>query len=466
MKRAIEVHRGDFLAIVSLFVLAIATVGYILEHQPSFTFGQSYYTVNAEFQTGAAVTPGQGQAVTVAGVEVGLIGGIHLQDGRAVVKMNIFKKYAPIYRDAAVLLRPRTPLKDMYLALDPGTRSAGAVPNGGELSAASTAPDIDVDQILSSLDVDTRNYLLLLLSGGAQAFRDPGSALANSGPPTSATSGQSASFDAPSPSAVAALRGTFKRFAPLNRETRSFTTLLAQRSQNIRRSIHNLNQVVSTVGAVDGQLASLIRASNTNFTAISSQDANLQAALTLLPPTLQQTASTLGSVRAFAAESAPALQHLLPFARELSPALQASQPLFRDTTAAIRDQLRPFSVAVQPLARTLRPAASKLARATPPLTRTIGVLNSLFNTLAYKAPGAQSYLFWGSWLSHIAASLTATQDAHGPIVRGVFVATCSALQLFEVDLTQSDPALGPLVDLLNAPDWSQIKSSFCPAALP
>ena len=29
-----------------------------------------------------------------------------------------------------------------------------------------------------------------------------------------------------------------------------------------------------------------------------------------------------------------------------------------------------------------------------------------------------------------------------------------SLNLFEVALTQSDPALGPLVDLLNAPDWS------------
>ena len=50
--------------------------------------------------------------------------------------MNIFKKYAPIYRNATVLLRPRTPLKDMYLAVDPGTRQTGAVPNGGTLGGS------------------------------------------------------------------------------------------------------------------------------------------------------------------------------------------------------------------------------------------------------------------------------------------------------------------------------------------
>ena len=42
------------------------------------------------------------------------------------------------------------------------------------------------------------------------------------------------------------------------------------------------------------------------------------------------------------------------------------------------------------------------------------MLNTLFNTLAYQQPAAsQSYLFWGSWLAHIAASLTDTQDANG-----------------------------------------------------
>ena len=136
-------------------------------------FGKSYYTIRAQFSTAAAVTAGQGQAVTIAGVQIGQVGGVALHDGRAVVTMNIYKQYAPIYRDATVLLRPRTPLKDMYLSLDPGTKSAGAIPAGGMICAANTDPDVDVSQILSSLDADSRNYLLLLLSGGGAGV--PGS---------------------------------------------------------------------------------------------------------------------------------------------------------------------------------------------------------------------------------------------------------------------------------------------------
>jgi phospholipid/cholesterol/gamma-HCH transport system substrate-binding protein len=447
VKRAIIIHRQDFAAIAALVVIALAVVIYILEHQPSFTLAKSYYTVKAQFQTGAAVTAGQGQTVDIAGVEVGTVGAVHLQDGRAVVTMNIFKSHAPIYRDATVLLRPRTPLKDMYLSLDPGTKQAGAIPNGGMLPVANTSPDVNVEQILSSLDVDTRNYLLLLLSGGAQAFQDPGA--------TGAT---------PSADAVSDLRGTFKRFAPLNRDTETFTKLLATRQRNISRSIHNLQLVTRALGSVNGQLTSLIRSSNTNFSAISSQDANLQQALGLLPGTLIQTNKTLGKVQTFSDQSATTLHALGPFARAFGPALQASRPLFRDTTPVIRDQVRPFTTAVQPLAKILRPASADLAKATPHLTNTIGVLNSLFNTLAYQPRGQQGYLFWGSWLSHIADSLTSTQDAHGPIVRGLFMATCGGLNLFEEALANSDPALVPLLDLLHAPDWSKIKSPFCPAA--
>jgi phospholipid/cholesterol/gamma-HCH transport system substrate-binding protein len=450
VKRAIVTHRRDFAAMISLVIAAAAVAIYILVHQPAFTLGHSYYTVKAEFADGAAITSGQGQAVDIAGVQVGQIGGVQLQNGHALVTMNLYTQYKPIYYNATVLLRPRTPLKDMYLSLDPGTPKAAPIPVGGTLGVASTQPTVDIDQILQALDGDTRDYLLLLLSGGAGAFRNPG----NPGP-------------APSVSAVNDLRGVFKRFAPLGRDTAKFTRLLQQRTYDISHSINGLQEVTRALGGVDTQLTSLIQASNKNFAAISSQDTALQQALTLLPPTLTLANTTLAKSQAFASQSAVALHGLLPFAHALAPALEAARPLFKDTTPVIQNQLRPFAVALQPLASVLKPASASLATATPKLVSSVSVLNALLNTLAYQPGGGkEGYLFWGSWLSHIANSLVATQDAQGPIVRGVFMASCSSLQLFEVALVASDPALGPRVALLNAPLWSDIKSPFCPAALP
>ena len=378
-------------------------------------------------------------------MQVGQVGGVSLQDGQAVVTMHIYTKYQPIYRNATVLLRPRTPLKDMYLALDPGTKSAGKVPNGGSLTAAQTNPDVDVSQILSSLDADTRNYLVLLLASAAQAFHDHGSTQA-----------------APSPKAVADLRGTLKRFEPLDRDTLSLTHLIAARDNHLRRSIHNLNLVANSLGDVDTELSSLVSTSDTNFSAIARNDAQLEQTLSLFPGTLRETQQAVGKVKTFSQASATTLPQLLPFARNLGPALAASRPLFRDTTPVIKNQLRPFSVAVQPLARTLASSSASLSQAIPHLSKTIGVLNDLFNTLAYqKKGGAPGYLFWGSWLSHIADSLTSAQDANGPVLQGIFMGTCAQLNFFEKTLQPTSVPLGVILDLLNPPPVADV-----PGAVP
>ena len=452
MKRAILTHRRDFIAIAVLILAAIFVTGYILQHQPSFTFGQSYYTINAEFSEAAAVTSGQGQPITIAGVQVGKIGSITLRDGKAVVQMNIDKQYAHrVYRNATVLLRPRTPLKDMYLSLDPGTSSAGRLPAGSTLGTGSTNPDVDVSEILSSLDVDTRNYLLLLLSGGAQIFRDHGT-----------TSTQ------PSPDAVANLRGTLKRFEPLDRDTESFASLLATREANLRRAIHNLNLVAGSLGGVDTELASLVRSSNTNFTAISQNDAQLEDTLSQFPGTLRQADQTLGKVKGFATATGTTLAALQPFARNLGPALEAARPLFKDTTPVIADQLRPFSVSLQPLARTLAPAAAALNQATPSLSGSVSQLNTVLNELAY-APGKrqQGYLFYGAWLAHLVDSLASNQDANGAVLQGQLMGNCPSLKLYEYQLAPNAPSLGAIIALANLPDAAKLPgATTSPSPIP
>ncbi len=54
--------------------------------------------------------------------------------------------------------------------LDPGTRRAPTIQENGRIGLASTKPEVNVDQILASLDGDTQAYLRLLLAGGAEAL--------------------------------------------------------------------------------------------------------------------------------------------------------------------------------------------------------------------------------------------------------------------------------------------------------
>ena len=79
--------------------------------------------IEADLPTAAGVAPGQGESVTVAGVQIGKIAGVRVVDGRARVEIDIDPSYRTlVHTNASALLRPRTPLKDMFLELDPGRR--------------------------------------------------------------------------------------------------------------------------------------------------------------------------------------------------------------------------------------------------------------------------------------------------------------------------------------------------------
>ena len=94
MMRQIKKQARVFVAILFLFVLALGIGGYILSNQRFYlpawvpVLGTEFYTVEAELPTGQAVVPGQGQTVNVAGVKIGEVGSVQLEDGKAVVEMQ------------------------------------------------------------------------------------------------------------------------------------------------------------------------------------------------------------------------------------------------------------------------------------------------------------------------------------------------------------------------------------------
>ena len=162
MKLAIKNHLSDVVAILALVVLSIVVAGYILNHERlRFPLIQSApFKLYAQFSTAQAVMPGQGQSVRVSGVQVGDIGAVTLKSGLAVVEMDIDQKYKTLIRqDATALLRPRTGLKDMFIEVDPGSLNAPVAKPGFTIPVSNTAPDINLDEILASLDADTRSYL-------------------------------------------------------------------------------------------------------------------------------------------------------------------------------------------------------------------------------------------------------------------------------------------------------------------
>ena len=74
------------------------------------------------------------------------------------------------------------------------------------------------------------------------------------------------------------------------------------------------------------------------------------------------------------------------------------------------------------------------------------MLNHLLNTLAYNPPGKEEgYLFWAAWANHIGAPVFSTQDAHGPIRRGLVLGLVRRCRCSR-QLSGPTPQLGTLVD--------------------
>jgi phospholipid/cholesterol/gamma-HCH transport system substrate-binding protein len=447
VKTAIRKHLGDFLAICALFVLGLGVTGYILSHERfRFPLIQSEpFPVKAEFTTAQAVIPGQGQTVRVAGVRVGDIGGVHLEHGRAVVRMDIDQKYKKmIHADASAFLRPKTGLKDMFIELDPGTKAAPPMQKNGMISLGSTAPDVNQDEILGSLDSDTRSYLQLLLNGLGNGLK-----------------GRSSD-----------LRATFKALGPTHQDLARVSKAIAERRHNMARLVHNYGQLTAELADKDHQIATLVSAGNAVLGSFAAENQNISAAVAKLPGALNQTQTTLGKVDNMAQVLGPSLESLRPAFRELNTANKKVLPFVKEAAPITEKEIRPFVQTARPYVRqSLEPASINLARAVPDITTAFHELNRFFNIGAYNPAGKQGisddceqhgqcsqaelnrkqgYLYWLAWVVENTNSLFSTSDAEGPFRRAIFNMSCNSIH---AALDQSggaaDALYGPLSSILT-----------------
>ena len=414
MTRAIRKHLRDFIAILAMIAVAIGVGGYILT-QERLRFpliDEEPFTLWVELENARAVTPGQGQTVRVSGMRVGDIGEVKLRDGRALVRLDLDREFDDlVHRDASVLLRPRTGLKDMFLALDPGSPAEPLMRKDGLIPIANSAPDINPDEILSVLDRDTRDYLKLLISGAGKGLEGRG----------------------------ADLREVLRRLGPLHRDLARLNRVVATRRRNLARLVHNYGSTIDRLGREDRELTELVQASSEVFGRLSEQDARISGAVQRLPSALRQTEATLGKVRTLGQVAGPAFEALRPAVRRIPAANAELRPLAEQTEPVLRTRIRPLVRLARPYVADLRPAAKNLAKASPDLRESFFELNRLFNLAAYNPNGAEplsgdyqrdvarqeGFLYYLGWVAHNTTSMFATSDAHGPLRRILAVASCS-----------------------------------------
>ena len=176
----------------------------------------------------------------------------------------------------------------MVAELDPAPRSAAPpLQEGGTIPIARRCRTSTSTRSSPSLDGDTREYLTLLLTGGAEGLRGKGRELS----PTAAP-----------------LRADGARPARVNGALRQ------ARGRTSGASMHNFSLLVDELGAKDDQIAEFVQSSNAVFAVARGAGRRTCARrCRSCPPTLsRRRRQALGKTDALATELGPTLQALLP----------------------------------------------------------------------------------------------------------------------------------------------------------
>ncbi|ORC35681.1 hypothetical protein B4O97_08540 [Marispirochaeta aestuarii] len=161
---------------IGLFVLitGAGSIYYVVQTADSLD-APSTYQVQAYIKDASGLRPGT--QVWVAGVDVGRIREIDLEQGQARLMMEL-SSIVPVYRDAVIRKQTQSMLGNAIVALDPGTPQSVPIPHGGVIQ--NVVSSSGMEQAFGSIDElakEMRSFMEKLNSlmdekGGYEAIGD------------------------------------------------------------------------------------------------------------------------------------------------------------------------------------------------------------------------------------------------------------------------------------------------------
>jgi virulence factor Mce-like protein len=246
--------------------------------------------------------------VRIAGVDVGKVTKIEAitgGHGAARVTMQIEDKGLPIHRDAELKIRPRIFLEgNFFVDIQPGSPSAPTLDDGGTIPVAQTAAPVQIGDVLTALQHDTREDLQTFLyeyskaldKGGAEGFNE----------------------------AIRWWEPAYRNSALVND-----ATLGEDPNADLQRVLKGQQRTFAALVEDEGALKGVVTDFNVTAGAFASQDQALSASIPALrdtlrtaQPALASLNSALPSLRAFAHDA-------LPGVRSSDPTLKASLPFIQ-----------------------------------------------------------------------------------------------------------------------------------------
>ncbi len=296
--------------------LAVVVVGYLLLSSG----GGTGYTVRAEFADVDGLR--NGSTVKVDGVAAGTVSSISVtRRDTAIVTLKLDPAAAPIGAGANIHERPTDLLGEHYAELNVGDLTKPQ-PSGTFISMSRTGASVELDDILNTLNVDTRTRLRILIN-------EAGVGLA----------GRGADFN--------------RLLSDLPPNLNQAQQLLAQvASQNVtmKNLISEGDRITAAVNGKRDDLGNLIGVADQALGAVAARQSQLGATIQAAPGALTQLRTTLDQLGTASQAITPAAQSLQATAGPLTTTLRA---------------LPPFANAADPTlatARTVAPALERLGQ--------------------------------------------------------------------------------------------------------
>jgi phospholipid/cholesterol/gamma-HCH transport system substrate-binding protein len=323
--------------VIGIVVLALLTYGGFTKFANPFA---SHFTVHAVFASANNLLPDS--LVRIAGVNVGKVTGISPVPGSqaADVTMEINNNGLPLHSDATFWIRPRIFLEgNFFVDVFPGSPSAPVVSSGHTFPIQQSRDPVQLDQVLSSLQANTRSNLQILLKEYGTGVKQGGPSFASS---------------------INYWLPAYKYSGIVEHD------LLGIQPHDLSQAIYQQGTVSGAFDANPPALESLITDFDATAGAFARQNLALQSAVAELPKTLQAATPAFDALNA-------AIPPLRTLARALVPGVQSSGPAI-DASLPFVNQLRQL---VQPselrglshdLAGTV-PSLAKLTQETIPLMR-------------------------------------------------------------------------------------------------
>ena len=358
---------------IGLIALVIILIGTFLGFTKDIPF-TTPFQVKATFESANSIRPGS--PVRIAGVNVGKVKKVEATEDAdtSVVTLQLNKQALPLHEDATAKIRPRIFLEgNFFVDLRPGTPDAPVLDDGGMIKVTHTASPVQLDEVLTSLQSDTRQDLKDVLDGLATALNKKPTAADDKDAATVRARRDRARSPSTTPTSTSP--------PPSARPRRCFEAFLGQEpGQDLSRLIDGTARTAGALIRHEEQLKDLITNFNRTTAAFASESDNLQHVdprcwrRRSRPPTARSRRSTPRSRRRARspARSCPASARRPPRSRRRSRGSRrrASSSPSRSSAALVKE---------------LSPATRDLARLTD---SAIDLLPRDHADVALRAPGA------------------------------------------------------------------------------